>query len=1081
MIMKRISLLLMCVFATLSVGLNAQNITVKGKVTDRASGEPIPGAAVVVQGNPSAYSLTDVDGAYSITVPRNGNLVVSNLGYKTTQVPVNGLTVIDIALEVDAEFLEEVVVTAQGLTRKQRAIGYSAQVINEEKLTMTHSSDMGNSLAGKVAGAQFWGAGGATFNEGSIVLRGATSYSNAKGSEPIYVIDGTIATASAINMDDVESINILKGPSATALYGSRGANGAVIVTTKRAQEGKTTLEFSHTTAVETYYNHIKMNNLYGGGSMLSGLSKAAAAEGANAHDWTSPAFLFGDEWGEMDLGDGTYYMDYYSDENWGPRFDDKTLVRPAISWDPTSEKYGKAEPWSYRFKLSDLTRPAWSNTTNIAFSKSVKGMSTRVSFTNVDRQGVMYNSKAIRRSFSISTQLKPTSWLNADISYRYRFRENRNAATEGYSAAGNVVCDFTQWGHTDVNIRDYFDWERPDGSWRTWNIHDIDDLTPEFHDNPYATLANYNSKSTFNYHLISADIYATLPFNIKLGARVNNYINARQYEAKHGTGSINWDSYFRTYHAQDNDFTAQGYLTYGGQFVDNKLSIEAAAFAETRRYDYRYLNSNTNGGLSLKDYYNLKASSSTYSTNNDETHYKTRSFFGTATLGWDDFVYLDGSIRYDLDSRLPADHNGYLYGGGSLSFMVSKLINAHWLNFWKIRGSVAQVGSTIGAYQIYPTYTIGTKKNGQTTMYEPSTLKNPNVLPTISTSFEVGTEFKMFNNRFFGDVNFYRKDTRNDIIDANVLPQAGYSTRKVNAGLVRNQGIEVVLGGTPVQTKDVTWNLSANLAKNVNKLMELTDPNDPNEKYTIYWTKFYYEWYNMAIEGQPIGSIVSNARWAKTEDGTPILQKGNATWGDVRPVYDLGTENTVGNVQPKFTGGFSTDIRIKNFTLGASLDFMVGGSLVSWTNMWGTGSGMFASTAKVNDRGVNEREPVAAGGGVHMTGVDKEGNPMDGYVDAYQYYHYKAYYDCDSWVYDRTYVKLREVSLKYDLPQKFLQNMGIGITKASVALVATNPWLIYSAIPNLDPSEIAGVEYNFLEGGQAMSTRSFGVTINVTF
>ena len=1078
--MKRALLLLACLFASLTVTF-AQT-TVKGSVLDGA-GAPIVGAYVMVQGSSTLGAITDENGAFSIAnVPASATtLVASCIGYSTVSVPITS-SPIRITMQEDAEFLDEVVVTAQGLTRKQKAIGYSAQTLTEEKITMTHSSDMGNSLAGKVAGAQFWGAGGATFNEGSIVLRGATSYSDAKGSEPIYVIDGTIASASAINMDDVASMNILKGPSATALYGSRGANGAVIITTKRAEEGKTKLEFSHTTAVETYYNHIKLNNLYGGGSMTSGLTKAAAsAADPYATDWTSAPFLFGDEWGEMSLGDGTYYMDYYSDENWGPRFDDVTLVRSALSWDPTSDKYGKAEPWSYRFKLSDLTRPAWSNTTNIAFSKSVKGMSTRVSFTNVDRQGVMYNSKAVRRSFSISTQLKPTSWLNADFSYRYRFRQNQNAATEGYSAAGNVVCDFTQWGHTDVNIKDYMDWERPDGSWRTWNIHDINDLTPEFHDNPYATLQNYNSKNTFNYHMISADIYATLPFNIKVGARVNNYINARQYEAKHGTGSINWDPYFRTYHAQDNDFTAQGYLTYGGQFVENKLSVEAAAFAETRRYDYKYLNSSTNGGLSLKDYYNLKASASTYSTNNEETHYQTRSFFGTATIGWDDLVYLDGSIRYDLDSRLPADNNGYLYGGGSVSFMASKLINASWLNFWKIRGSVAQVGSTISAYQIYPTYTIGTKKDGQTTMYEPSSLKNPNVLPTISTSFEVGTEFKLFGNRLYGDVNFYRKDTRNDIINANVLPQSGYSSRKVNAGLVRNQGIEVVLGGTPIQTKNVTWNLSANIAKNNNKLMELTDPNDPNEKYTIYWTKFYYEWYNMAIEGQPIGSVVSNARWAKTEDGTPILQNGNATWGDVRPVYDLGSENTVGNVQPKFTGGFSTDIRIKNFTLGASLDFLVGGSLVSWTNMWGTGSGMFASTAKINDRGVNEREPVAVGGGVHMEGVDKDGNPMSGYVDAYQYYHYKAYYDCDSWVYDRTYVKLREVSLKYDLPQKFLQNLGIGITKASVALVATNPWLIYSACPNLDPSEIAGVEYNYLEGGQAMSTRTFGVTVNVTF
>lgn len=1071
--MKRALLLLACAIASWTVAF-AQT-TVKGTVSDE-KGAPVVGAYVMVQGSSTLGSITDENGAFSIAnVPSSaGTLVASCIGYSTVNVPITA-SPIAITMKEDAEYLDEVVVTAQGLTRKQKAIGYSAQTLSQEKITMTHSSDLGNSLAGKVAGAQFWGAGGATFNEGSIVLRGATSYSDAKGNEPIYVIDGTIASASAINMDDVESINVLKGPSATALYGSRGANGAVIVTTKKAEEGKMRLEFSHTTAVETYYNHIKTNDLYGGGSMGAGLTKLANQYGADAYDYTSAPFLL------EDLGDGTYSMDYYSDENWGPRYDGTTLVRPAISWDPTSDKYGTAETWQARLNLRDLTRPAWSNTTSIAFSKATKGMSTRVSFSNVDRQGIMYNSKAIRRSFSIATTLKPTKWLNADFSYRYRYRKNQNAATEGYSAEGNVVCDFVQWGQTNVNIKDYYDWQRPDGSWRTWNIVDPTDLSANFHDNPYATLYNYNSNSINNYHMIAADIYATLPFNIKLGARINNYINARQYDAKHGTGSINWTSYFRTYHVQDNDFTAQGYLTYGGQFVDNKLSVEAAAFAEARRYDYRYLTSNTNGGLSLQDYYNLKASSSTYSTSNTETHYQTRSFFGTATVGWDDLVYLDGSIRYDLDSRLPSNNNGYLYGGGSVSFMASKLINAPWLNFWKIRGSVAQVGSTISAYQIYPTYTIGTKKDGQTTMYEPSTLKNPNVLPTISTSFEIGTEFKLFGNRLYGDVNFYRKDTRNNIIDADVLPQSGYSSRKVNAGLVRNQGIEVVLGGTPVQTKDFSWNLSGNFARNVNTLVELTDPNIANEETTIYWTRFYYAWYNKAIEGMPIGVISSAARWARTDDGTPILQQGNATWGDVRPVYDLNNEKIVGNVQPKFTGGFSTDIRYKNFTLGASLDFLVGGSLVSWTNMWGTGSGVFASTAKVNNRGVNEREPVACGGGVYMEGVDADGNPMSGYVDAYQYYHYKAYYDCDSWVYDRTYVKLREVSLKYDLPQKFLQNMGNFISKASVALVATNPWLIYSACPNLDPSEIAGVEYNYLEGGQAMSTRTFGVTVNVTF
>ena len=1077
MLMKKVKLFLACLLAVVSTALYAQNITVRGTVTDASTGEPIPGAAIVVQGNATSYALTDVQGAFSINAPRNAVLEVSNMGFRPQSVEVNGMTIVNIALEPDAEYLDEVVVTAQGLTRKQKAIGYSAQVISDEKLSLTHSSDMGNSLAGKVAGAQFWGAGGATFNEGSIILRGATSYSDAKGNEPIYVIDGTIATAAAVNMDDVESINILKGPSATALYGSRGANGAVIVTTKKAQEGTSSIEFSHTTAVETYYNHIKFNDLYGGGSGTSGLTKAvanaiAAGEDVTKIDWTSPKHLY------EDFGDGTYVMDYYSDENWGARYDGTTLVRSALSFDPTSSKYNTADPWQARLNMSDLTRAAWSNTTNIAFSKSSKGMSTRVSFTNVDRQGVMYNSKAIRRSFSIASQLKPTEWLTADFSYRYRYRSNKNAATEGYSADGNVVCDFVQWGHTNVNIKDYMDWQRPDGTWRTWNIHSTDDLTAEYHDNPFATMYNYNSTTVFNYHLLSSDIYATLPLNFRLGVRLNNYILARQRDYKYGTGSKNWDSFFRTYHLQDNDFTAQGCLTWGDQFVDNPLTVEAAAFAEARRYDDWYLNSYTNGGLNVIDYYNLKASSSTYSTNNEEKHYKTRSFFGTATIGWDDLIYLDGSLRYDVDSRLPADNNGYLYGGASISFMASKLINAPWLNFWKIRASIAQVGSTIEEYQIYPTYTVGTKKNGQTTMYEPNTLKNEHVLPTISTSYEVGTEFKMFNNRFYGDINFYRKDTKNDIIDANELPQSGYSARKVNAGLVRNQGVEIMLGGTPVNTRDFTWNLSANWSKNNNMLIELTpDQHD----YTIYWTRFYDAWYNKAIEGKPIGVISAASRIVRNDEGQLVLQEGNATWGDVRPTFERGVEKEVGNVQPKFTGGFSQDFRYKNWSLGMSLDYLVGGQLVSWTNMWGTGSGLFASTAKINDRGVNEREPVGIGGGVHLTGVDKDGNPMDGYVDAYSYYHNLANYSTDSWVYDRTYVKLRELSLRYDLPAQFLKNLGIGIRKASVAFVATNPWLIYSACPNIDPSEIAGVEYNYLEGGQAMSTRSFGLTVNITF
>ena len=1064
---------LTCLLLAVTCGLFAQNIQVRGTVSD-GFGDPVVGAFVVVTGTTNGTS-TGVSGEFVLSnVPKDATLTISFVGMKTAIVSV-GAGVVNVTLEDETEQLDAVVVTAQGLTRKQKAIGYSAQTLKSEELTLTHSSALGNSLAGKVAGAQFWGSAGSTFSEGKIILRGPTSYSNQEGNEPIYVVDGTITSAAAVNMDDVESMNVLKGPSATALYGSRGANGAVIITTKKAQEGQSVVEFSQTTTAETYYEHINFQKLYGGGSYSQ---HATALYNQGIDDPNDAKTILDSD------GAGAYIYDYGEDVNWGPRYDGTTPVRSALSWDPTSPKYGTADPWSYRLNLRDLTRVAWSNTTNVAFTKSMKGMSTRVSFTNVDRPGIFYNSKAVRRSFAISNQLQPTSWLKADISYRYRYRQNKNAEQEGYSSNGNYICDFTQWGHTNVDLKELKDYKRPDGSWRTWNIVGPNNLAANFHDNPFAVMENYNYTNTTQYHMISGDVYASLPYNFRLGVRINDAMTNQKYEEKDGFNSINFDPYFRTYQNQSNDITAQAYLTWNNQYVDNRLTIEAAAFAETRKYDYWYLNSSTNGGLSVIDYFNLAASSSTYSTNNSETHYKTRSFFGTATIGWDDLIYLDGSIRYDLDSRLPANNNGYLYGGGSVSIMLSKLINAPWLTFWKLRGSVAQVGSTISAYSVTPVYTVNTKLHGQTALYEPTTQVNQNIMPTISTSYEVGTEFKMFNNRFYGDINFYLKDTKNDIINANVLPQSGYAYRKMNAGLVRNKGVEVMLGGSPVRTKNVEWTINANIAKNVNTLLELTD--DQHE-FTMYDNRFYYSWRMRSVEGMPVGVIETAARWARNDAGQLILTKLNPAAGkqvnnvgEVRPTWETNVNKLVGNVQPDFTGGLSTSLRVKDFTLSASLDYVVGGQMVSWTNMWGAGSGLLDVTAVENKNGVNIREPIQKGGGVFLEGVDKDGNPLSGYIDASYYFQYKYQYDNDGWLYDRTYVKLREVSLRYDLPKAFLNKVN-AIKKASIAFVATNPWLIYSAIPNIDPSEAGGASYNFLEGGQAVSTRSFGLTLNLTF
>lgn len=1051
----------------LSVWSYGQNVTVQGKVTDASTKETVPFASLLVKGTSSGTS-SDLDGSYVLSVPRNATLIVSSLGYRTVEVAVEGRSRLDIALEPDTEFLEDVVITAQGLTRKQKALGYSTQKVTSEELTIARQSDLSNAIVGKVAGVQFFGGSGSSFSSGKIVLRGAGTLSTASGgslsvNEPIYVVDGTITNKNAVNMDDVESINVLKGPAATALYGSRGGDGAIIITTKSAESGKGTVDFSHTTTVETYYNHVNLQTLYGGGQYGYLFGEATGT--------TSAAKLLRDYPGSIESLKGAKIMDYGNDASWGPRFDPSVKYVTPLSVDPTSSKYGIPDTWESHLNLSDLYKTGVANITNIAFSKSYRDLSTRVSFTNNQRTGIQPNSDAIRRNLSIKANYSPASWLDVSLDYLYTYRRDHNPASSGYNGNRTVLQEYTQWGQTNVNLADYKDYMRPDGSWRSWNVKSISNNTANYHDNPYALFHEYNTYDTYQWNVFSADATVKLPLNIKAGVRYNANIRSYIGETKRPSGSINFTSYYAQLQSGVLDDTVQGHLTWGGSFVNDKLSVEAAAFAEARNYQYDELDAHTNSSydLSIDNFYNLSASTGTTAVvTNTKTNYAERSIYGTATVGWDDTYYIDGSLRNDWSSTLSPENNSYLYGGLSVSVIASNWFSAPWLNMWKIRASAAQLGSSMGAYNIYPTYTIGTKYGPNSTMYETATQVNYNIKPTISTSYEVGTEWKMFGNRFYGDINFYNRDNDNQIINASSAAESGYSTRKLNAGLVRNRGMEFLIGARAVETRDFSWDLDFNIARNVNTLVRLTDG---ISSYQMYWTSFYSRLYLWAEEGRPLGIIRGNT-WERDEQGRIIFDE------DGYPTFNTAVDKELGCYQPDFTGGFSTRLRYKGFSLAASLDFSVGGQISSWTNLWGSGSGLLANTATVNDKGVNIREPVANGGGIHMTGVDKDGKEVDTYVPAAEYFQDYASQVWETTIFDRTYVKLREVSLSYDVPKSFLSKMNVGLSAARVSFVATNPWLIYSAVPNIDPSELGS---NFTEGGAAPSTRAFGMTLKLTF
>ena len=1082
---ERVLMLFACLFASVMMAV-AQNIRVTGVVVDE-TGEPVIGASVLVDGT-NRGAVTNIDGEFTIeNVPTSASTItVSYVGYQSVQAQIER-TYMRIQLRQDTELLEEVVVTAQGLTRKEKSIGYSTQKVDADKLTISRQTDLGNSLAGKISGARFFGAAGSTFDSGSIVLRGTTSFTSPSGSEPIYVVDGTITNKNSVNMDDVASINVLKGPAATALYGSEGANGAIIITSKGASsnDGKGHIEVSHTLAFEKYYNHFKWQKQYGGGSYgLYGIIDGMFEENSNI-DTMSPAYLLGEYEGQNP--DGSYMYDMYSDENWGPRYDPNVRVADAVYYDPTSQYYMQAAPYVHGLDLADLYRTGMTNTTNVAFSKSNVNHTTRISFTNSYREGIAQNSDATRRYLTVKEVFKPTDWLNVNLDYKFTYRRDHNSQNEGYGADGAYSYDYIQWGQGNIDLNRYKDYLRPDGSWRSWNPISADNLTANYHDSSYAVMDTRNSYDTAIWNVITGDVEAILPYNFKAGFRVMGNMRNSNTEYKYSEGSINYESYYREDQSHVRDFTYQGRLTWGDRFINNRLSVDAAAFIEQRNYNYGYLRGNTTNGLNINDYFNLAATNGYVNATNSETHYKTRSLFGNVTAGFDDTYFLDLSLRNDWDSRLTSGHNSYLYGGISASVMLSQLIKADWLDFWKLRASAAQVGSTLDAYATTSYYNVE-KYNSLTALYQITSQRNPAIKPTISTSYEIGTEFRLLNSRIWGDFNIYRRDSKNQIINAPVPRQSGYATRQINAGLVRNQGIELQLGGSVIRNRNFQWDIEANIAKNQNKLVRFYDE---EKEYGLSGNRFYYWWYEYATVGKPIGDIRTYARWKRNENGDLVLRKTSGNnqyyWGEYMPVYDINTSNdntdddtgtSVGNFQPKWTGGFNTSLRYKQFTLSANFDFMIGGKMVSWTNMWATGSGTAKNTAAVNDRGVNVREPVAKNGGVHVTGVDQEGNKVDTYMNAYHYFHYQAYYDNDNWVYDRTYLKMREVSLNYAFTRSQLSKLNIGLESASISVVATNPWLIYSAVPNIDPSETGT---NWLEGGQASSTRSLGVTVKLGF
>lgn len=1059
--------------------------TIRGKVTDAANGTGIPGVSVSVKGQTGNTAVTNNDGAFTINVPSNNSILsFSFIGYIKKDIVVGDQSVINVSLSEDSQTLEGVVVTALGIKRSEKSIGYSVQVVKGEDLTMTKDNNVIGALAGKVAGAQVTGSSGASLGgTQKIKLRGVNSVTG--GGSPLIVVDGTPFNngnfsnsdangvdlgnlAQDINPEDIESISVLKGPAAAALYGSRGQYGAILYTTKKGKAGKTVVEFNTSNMIEKVGNFTPMQNIYGVGNNQTFLTFGTATPLS-----------------------GQKYVNG-NDESWGPKMDG-TPVRMYYSYYPQDSRFGQLTPFVPQpNNIKDFFETGFNTNNGLNISGGNDKANLRLSYNNTYIKGTYPNTDLKRNNLGLSSSIKITDKITAGANLNYANNAGKRPV-QGYQGS---FTGASQWFQRNIDINELKDYKYPDGTIKNWNVNPstaaattgiILTNNPSDWNNPYyEAYENLNLDDRDRYFgdinlsyqalkelkfsgFIRSDMYTQrLRNNRALGGRIISGAADAYFEGKYQNAENNYE------------FLTQ----YSKNFGDVSLNVNAGANLLTQ--EYSYLSQSTVGGLVSPGWYNIAASIDRPNVTNYLRKKQVRSLYGMASFGFKDIYFIDATIRNDISSALPSNNNSYTYPSVSGSIVFSELLKWKPLSFGKFRVSYAVAGSDLSAYEISPIYVAGTVYTGTpviNTQTLPSTLRNPNIEPSFANSFEIGTNLSFLSNRLGIDFTYYDQLNKNQIINLTISPASGYSSTVINAGKIRNKGIEISLNAVPLKSKDFNWNTVLNFNKNNNMVEELhSDVKLLTLASNAYSSQTVYLY---AEEGKEFGSIVGPGYARDAATGKLLLDAVG------QPTRALGLN--FGSAIPDFTGGFRNTFQYKNIDLGVMIDFQKGGKFMSWTNMLATKAGTHEITAGVNDKGVNVREPLASGGGVKVSGIyapgtivggsNVGGQEFTGYVDAREYYRNRlGTYIYDEWVYDASYIKLREITLGYMLPNKLIAKTPFSSVR--IAAIARNPLMIWQEAPKgVDPSELSSgsASISWIEKGELQTVRSFGFNLSVKF
>ncbi len=1091
---------------------------ISGKIISSDDSTGIPGATILVKGTATGV-ITDVNGRYTLTIPRDDQvIIVSYVGMTTREVTLGEGAVFNIILAPDIRELEGVVVTALGIPREKKSLGYATQEVNGDQISLVKTGNFINSLSGRVAGVQVnttSNFGGST----NVLLRGTKSLTG--DNQALFVIDGVPVNndntnttdqqqagqgfdygnaASDINPEDIETVNVLKGSAATALYGSRAANGVIMITTKKGTSGRgvgkkglgitinsgVTVGFIDRTTFPGFqqeygagYGH------YYEGPGNNWLIRYINPDGTITINPTGPASR------------ETLWVTTSEDASYGARFDPSLLVYQWDAVDPQSPNFLKATPWvaAKNGPITFFEKPVtFSNSLSVENGSGLG--SYRLSYANFKQDGMMPNSELNKNTISLNATWNVNNKLTVSGYGSYSVLKALGRNSTGYQ--DNIVTGFRQWIQTNVDMHQQRELYEITGRNVTWNYADPTWPYPLYWDNYYWTrYKNYESDRrnrfignvSVNYKVtpwldlfgrISVDTYYELQEERRA---VGSVATSFGIGAMGGDGSAWRSQQSSGYLRRDIEFSEYNYdlMANFTKDLSKSFNLKGILGMNIRRTNFSRVLASTNGGLAVPDLYSLQNSAGPLPFPKElASKVAVGGIYASASLGYRDFLYLDATLRRDQSSTLPEDHNAYYYPSVAGSFIFSKLLDkAKWLSFGKLRVNYAVVGNSASFDQLVDNYLVVSPFVYPVTNTD-RTKKNPELMPENTQSLEGGLEMYFFGKRLGFDLALYRTTTINQIIPLPVSYATGYTAKVINAGEIMNKGVEISLTGIPVRNRNFTWSVTLNWAMNRNKVVSLHEGADQ-----LVLGYFQGGISITAQVGQPYGTIL----------GTDYTYLNGERLVDPETGFYKTTStsnNVIGIMNPDWHTGLQNTLTYRNWSLQFLVDVQKGGDMFSLDMYYGLATGVYEETARLNDLGNPVRDPIvwidpgdptkgyaATSGGFINEGVNPDGLPNKTRVDAYNSGSLGTFPN-RAFVYDATYVKLRNVALSYTLSSRVLKKCFV--TGVTFTAVASNLWIICKSIPYVNPE--SGLGSGNLQGyttGSLPSTRDFSFNVKISF